>query len=191
MQARPALVVSLAALSLTPAASAQNAPRCQPHEALVYEAGCDGSGRLTCSSGVSLPAASDWCACDGRTVTAPSMSPPTGLRYRFAGACGVTARFELTDERRADGARTGRVVVFTAVGGGTAEATRTAGPCRDATAGAGELARVTCGPAGAAATVLTMRREGAAVASYDGARALTRLDAPTGQSVTGALARRL
>ena len=193
MQARFSLVVSLAALSLTPAASAQTAPtapRCQRHEAVVYEAGCEGPGRLVCSGGASLPAASDWCACDGRTVTAPSMSPPTGLRYRFAGPCGVTARFELTDERRADGSRTGRVVVFAQTGNSTSEAARVAGPCRDEAAGPGELARVVCGARGGRGAVLALRREGALVVAYEGARALARGDAPEGQRVTGAPARR-
>ena len=94
MQARVALGFLCTSLVLTTHAGAQTPPRCQRHEALVYEPGCEGPGRLVCSSGVSLPATSDWCACDGHTVTAPSMSPPAGLRYRFAGSCGVLAGFE-------------------------------------------------------------------------------------------------
>ncbi len=174
-------LATLVAAQAAPAQPAPSAPVCPHGEVPVYEPGCDGPGRLVCHGGVTLPATSDWCGCDGRTVTAPSMSPPTGLRYRFRGACEVPARFELTDERAAGGAPTGRVVVFLAVGETSAEATRAAGLCRPVRAQPGELARVACGPRGA--TTLTLRRTGDAVVASEGVRALARIEVPAAQRV--------
>jgi hypothetical protein len=145
-----------------PAPVAPVAPRCGPMAAQVFAAGCDGPGVLVCDTGASLPAMSTWCGCDGATHEAPSMAPPTGLRYRFRGACEVPVRFEVTDERSARGGRSGRVVVFAAVGNGTAEVTREPGPCVGAGAPAGALGSLRCG-AGRGAVTLVLRRLGDAV----------------------------
>ena len=109
------------------------------------------------------------------------MAPPSGVRYRFRGACEVTARFEFTDERLASGGRTGRVVVMVTVGSEMSEVTRVAGPCRAQRLQGAELARATCG-----STTLVMSREGDDVVVRDGARELSRNRRPTGQRVVGA-----
>ncbi len=149
-------------------------------ESLAYAPGCDGPGRLVCDGGASLPAGSEWCGCDGRAAQSWSLAPPSGVRYRFRGACEVTARFELTDERRANASRTGRVVVMVTVGPETGEVTRVAGPCHAQRPGAGELARATC-----AAATLVMTREGDEVVR-DGLRELSRNHRPAGQRVVSA-----
>ncbi len=172
---------TLASIFASAAALAQQAPACQPHEAQVFAPGCDGPARLVCDSGASLPAGSEWCGCDGRTAQSWSMAPPSGVRYRFRGACEVTARFEFTDERRESGGRTGRVVVFVTVGPETGEATRIAGPCRSQQAQGAELARARC-----ASATLVMSREGDDVVVREGARELSRSRRPTGQRVVGA-----
>lgn len=186
---RHAFALSLSvALSLTPlAALAQAPPACGPWQAEVFEPGCEGPPRLTCDEGASLPALSTWCACDGRTVTSMSMSPPSGVRYRFRGACEVAVRFEVTAERGARGARSGRDVVFVQVGDVSMEVTRAPGPCREGTASPGELARAVCG----AGAVLTARVRGDEVVISDGTRELARVPAPHGQGLRGdALQRR-
>lgn len=185
---RHTIALSLVAFSLVPPfAHAQPSPACGPWQAQVYEAGCDGAPRLTCDEGASLPALSTWCACDGRTVTSMSMSPPTGVRYRHRGACEVGVRFEVTAERSARGAHTGRDVVFVQVGDASTEVTRAQGPCREAAASPGELARAVCG----AGAVLVARLRGDDVVISDGARELARVPTPHGQQLRGdALLRR-
>lgn len=183
------ITASLAAFVSSAAAFAQPAPApvCRSHEAAVFALGCDGPPQLVCDSGASLPAGSEWCGCDGRTMQSASMAPPSGVRYRFRGACEVAARFEVTDERSAQGARTGRVVVFVKVGSGIREVSRVAGPCRAATAASGELARITCG---AQRTTLTMTQTGDDVVVREGSREVGRAATPHGQRVTaGALER--
>lgn len=182
---RHALSLSLSLTTLLSAAgaAAQPAAACQPHEAAVFAPGCDGPAQTICHSGASLPAGSEWCGCDGQTHPSWSMAPPAGVRYRAQGACAVTARFEATDERTERAARTGRAVVFVKVGGGLQEVTRAAGPCREAPAGVGELARLVCGPR---RVTLVMRRQGDAVVVLAGGRALSSTPTPTGQRVTGA-----
>lgn len=172
---------TLASIFAAVPAFAQTAPTCQPHEAQVFAQGCDGPARLVCDGGASLPAGSEWCGCDGRTAQSWSMAPPSGVRYRFRGACEVTARFEFTDERRASGGRTGRVVVIVTVGSETGEVTRVAGPCRAQRLQGAELARATCG-----STTLVMSREGDDVVVREGARELSRNRRPAGQRVVGA-----
>lgn len=173
--------LTLASIFASAPAFAQPTQACQPHEAQVFAPGCDGPARLVCDSGASLPAGSEWCGCDGRTQQSWSMAPPSGVRYRFRGACEVTARFEFTDERRASGGRTGRVVVMFSVGPETGEATRVAGPCRAERAQGAELARARC-----ASTTLVMSREGDDVVVRDGAREVSRSRRPTGQRVVSA-----
>lgn len=181
------LVVALALSAHASASAAQTPPPCGPEAVAVYAPGCDGPPVLQCSTGVSLPALSEWCACDGRTVSSPSMAPPQGLRYRFEGACGVTAHFDVTAERSAAARPTGRDVVFMSVAGVLVEAARVQGPCRDAPAAAGELGRVVCGARG---VTLTLRREGDAVVAREGSRAVQRLPMRAGQQVAGAPMRR-
>lgn len=186
------ITASLTAFVFSAAAFAQPAPTapgptCQSHEAAVFAPGCDGPARLVCDSGASLPAGSEWCGCDGRTAQSASMAPPSGVRYRFRGACEVEARFEVTDERSAQGARTGRVVVFLKVGGGITEVSRVTGPCRSVAAASGELARITCG---ARRTIVAMTQVGDDVVVREGPREVGRIATPHGQRVTaGALGR--
>ncbi len=181
-------LATVVAAQAVPAQPAPSAPACGNGAAPVYEPGCDGPGRLVCDGGVTLPATSVWCGCDGRTVTAPSMSPPQGLRYLFRGACEVPARFELTDERAAGGATTGRVVVFLAVGGTSTEATRVRGPCRPVRVQPGELSRIVCGPRDT--TTITLRRTGDAVVASEGVRPLERIEVPAAQRVVAEAPRR-
>lgn len=181
-------VVSLALLLAASTAAAQTPPTCGANSVAVFEAGCEGPGRLVCSHGVSLPALSTWCGCDGRTVQAPSMSPPAGLRYRHEGACEVSARFELTPERGASGAPTGRVVVSLAVGDVSVELTRTRAPCRDEAAAVGELGRIACGDR--APTRISLRRLGDAVVGVEGTRTHGRMGVPAAQRVVFASTRR-
>jgi len=189
MQHASFITASLAAFVFSSAVFAQPAPVpvCQSHEVAVYAPGCDGPPRLVCDSGASLPAGSEWCGCDGRTAPSVSMAPPSGVRYRFRGACEVRASFEVTDERSAQGARTGRAVVFVKVGSSITEVTRVAGPCRAAAAVSGELTRITCGSRGA---VVAMTQAGDDVVVREGSREVGRITTPHGQRVTaGALAR--
>lgn len=172
--------LTLASIFASAPAFAQPTQACQPHEAQVFAPGCDGPARLVCDSGASLPAGSEWCGCDGRTHQSWSMAPPSGVRYRFRGACEVPGGFDFTDERSERGARTGRVVVFYTVGSEMGEATRIVGPCRTQTAGAGEVARATCGSA-----TLVMAREGDELVVRVGARVLVRNRRPAGQRVVG------
>ncbi|MBI5512688.1 MAG: hypothetical protein HY909_02915 [Deltaproteobacteria bacterium] len=185
-----ALVLSLGA----PAALAQPAPAppCGPMASEVFAPGCDGPGVLVCDTGASLPAGSSWCGCDGRTHEAASMAPPSGLRYRFRGACEVPARFELTPERSARNTLTGRVVVFALVGNGIAEATREVGPCGTEPTQPGELSRLRCG-SGARSTVLVLRQAGGAVVvtrSSSAGAELLRLEVPVGQRLLAGAPRR-
>lgn len=173
--------LALALLIVSTSAVAQTPPRCDAHSAPVYEPGCDGPGRLTCSSGIALPAISTWCACDGRTVQSPSMAPPAGVRFRHEGACAVTAGFDASPERDAQGRLTGRVVVFVVVGSSITELARPQGPCRADAARPGELARWVCG---ARADVrLRLRREGDEVVGEVQERAVQRVSVPSGQRV--------
>lgn len=183
----PALALSLALSLAAASTAAQPAPTCQPHEAAVFAPGCDGPAQTICHGGASLPAGSEWCGCDGQTHQSWSMAPPAGVRYRAQGACAVTASFEVTDERTERAARTGRAVVFAKVGGGVQEVTRTAGPCREAPAGTGELARLVCGPR---RVTLVMQRQGDAVLVLVEDREFARVPTPGGQRVTGAALRR-
>lgn len=178
-----ALALSLALSFAAANVAAQPAPTCQPHEAPVFAPGCDGPTQTICHGGASLPAGSEWCGCDGQTHPSWSMAPPTGVRYRAQGACAVTARFEVTDERTERAARTGRAVVFVKVGGGVQEVTRAAGPCREGPAAAGELARLVCGQGG---VTLVMQRQSDAVVVLRGGREVARTPTPVGQRVTGA-----
>lgn len=190
MSPRFVLLASLALLALPSLSSAQPAPIvCGPGAVAVFEPGCDGPGRLVCDRGSTLPAASEWCACDGRTIRVASLGAPAGARYRFAGACEAAARFELTDERSADGARTGRVVVFVAVDRTSSEVARVEGPCREVGPRGTELARLRCGPRGVSALVI--RRDGDAVVTARGARELSRTTVPPAQRVVPGAARRL
>ena len=187
MRSTLVLAASLVTFFAAATASAQQGPVCQAHEAAVFAPGCDGPAQLICDSGASLPAGSEWCGCDGRTAQSWSMAPPAGVRYRFRGACEVTARFELTDERSARGARTGRVVVFVKVGGGIQEVTRVAGPCRGAPAAPVELSRLVCGPR---ATAVGMALRGDVVVVREGTREVSRIATTPGQRVVaGALTR--
>lgn len=84
------LSIRTLALTLSLAATARAQPQvigraCGADEVPYFDAGCDGPARRRCWPANVHPTPMTFCACDGRTSSAPL--PGGGLRWRHAGPC--------------------------------------------------------------------------------------------------------
>ena len=87
-----------------PGATPTSCPTDRP--TVLYEPGCHGEPRIRCERSDSLPTMTQWCGCDGNTITSHSHLPPLRTRYRYPGPCNVKVSYRLQKMSSSPGGRT-------------------------------------------------------------------------------------